>query len=344
MIEARLPPWFKLLTFFFAFGVMVLLFGDGPKIDRVPVAHSLIVTARPVPVPRGNVDIPTALSLKLVEAWEMNSANPELGGISAMHASGPALSFLSDRGALIRLGQSGARRWQGVVGPLPSGCGDMRDRKWRDTESFTTDERSGSIWIGFESHNGLCRIASAAQGGTRRFTPDAMQNWPETGGAEAMTRLKGGAFLIFAERPADSGPTAPLLHFDRDPLDPAARVTAMRYRPPAGYRPVDVAQLPDGRLLVLNRRFELPFAFSAKLSIVTLPKVKAGLTVSGPIIARIEGDGLGENYEALSIDNDGRDLSIWIASDDNFLSIQKTLLLHFVWPGAARLEAEAAPR
>ncbi|MBK7284057.1 MAG: hypothetical protein IPI83_06470 [Sphingomonadales bacterium] len=55
---------------------------------------------------------------------------------------------------------------------------------------------------------------------------------------------------------------APLLHFDRDPVDPHAVVTAMRYgSTPAQYHPVDAAMLPDGRMLIVNRRYAFPAGF-----------------------------------------------------------------------------------
>jgi hypothetical protein len=327
----------NLLIVLFAGGTLILLFGDGPRPERPVRGQSITVTARPLLIPPGNVDIPTALSLKLLDAWELNSKTRSFGGLSGLQASGNSLVFMSDSGAMVRLvrGESD-KNWRGTISALPSECSAGGPKKERDTESIITDPNTGAFWIGFEMRNGVCRIASPEYGGTRFYQPKPMKAWPNTGGAEAMVKLRGGSFLIFAERPLDSGPIADLLLFDRDPTDPTAKVTQMGYRPPTGYRPVDAAQLPDGRILVLNRRFQIPFAFSARLSIIDLPTSIRGKIWGGPIVARFDGDVLGENFEALAIDNDGENLTIWMATDDNYMDIQRTLLLRFIWPGAAR--------
>ncbi len=339
MTSPTLPRWFNLLTAVGSVIALIFIGADTEVPNRRPEATALTVTARHIDVPKGNVDIPTALSLRLTDAWELTSSNAEFGGLSAMYASGGALTFISDHGALTRLGRDTASpRWIGVAGPLPTGCGNMEDKHQRDTESLVMDARTGSMWIGFEHRNGICRIASKANGGTVFVRPTLMRHWRQSGGPEAMVRLRNGGFLVFEEVPKEGGATSSVIHFDRDPADPNAKTTLMRYRPPTGYNPVDAAQLPDGRILVLNRRFALPFNFTNRLSIFSLPKIQAGAVLAGPIIARIDGEGIADNFEALSIDNDGEDLTIWLASDNNFMTIQRSLLLRFIWPGAARVE------
>ncbi len=345
MHSRRRTHLFKILVCLVAGGILILLFGDARKPEMAIRGQALSVTARPLQIPQGNVDIPSALSLKLVDAWELTSKTRSFGALSAMYASGDTLTFMADIGAMVRLtrGKEGDA-WSGTLSPLPEACAAKGRKEERDTESIVTDPRTGSIWIGIEARNGICRLASFDQGGSRFYQPQTMMDWPSTGGPEAMVRLNDGRFLVFAERPPGNGPIADLLLFDRDPVDPAAKVTPMRYEPPTGYRPVDAAELPGGRILVLNRRFQIPFSFSARLSIMDPPTATRGKTWGGPIVARFEGDVLGENLEALAIDNDGENLIIWMASDDNFLDIQRTLLLRFVWPGAARVEQLKKPR
>ena len=340
---------FTLLTLIIAFITVSLLYGDSQKPERPITAERFSISAKRLPLPAGNADIATSLSLRLTDVWDLNSASRTFGGLSALHASGSSLTFMADNSAMIRVMQDGqSRRWTGIVSPLPAACRAVGQKERRDTESMISDRATGTLWIGFEVRNGVCRIASAERGGSRYYNPDSMEKWPQTGGAEAMVRLAKGGFLIFAERPRGNGPVADVVHFDRDPVDPAALVTVMTYRPPSGYRPVDAVELPDGRILVLNRRFQLPFSFSARLSIIDARRVAAGLVLTGPVIARLDGDDLGENFEALALDNDGENLTIWVASDDNFMSYQRTVLLRFIWPGAGRLaaglEGRAKPR
>jgi hypothetical protein len=337
MSERRLSKKFKFIVIAGALGALIFLRGDGEEPDRLPDARSLIVDARPLYVPSGNVDIPTSLSLKLNGAWELKSANSEFGGFSALYVSGPAMTFVSDRGALVRV-QRGEQylRWSGVISALPPGCGEMTSKFDRDTEALAVDSQSGAFWVGFEHRSGICRVASRGQGGTQFRAPPQMKDWYLSKGPEAIVRLRTGGFLVFQEQAKDWTGISQLLYFDRDPVLKGAKVIKMGYRPPTGYLPVDAAQLPDGRLLVLNRRFSLPFNFSNRLSIVEFSRPRAGLVLSGPIVARIDGEGIADNYEGLAVDNDGEDLTIWLVSDNNFLSIQRSLLLRFIWPGAAK--------
>jgi hypothetical protein len=122
--------------------------------------------------------------------------------------------------------------------------------------------------------------------------------------------------------------------FDGDPAVPGTRATQFRYRPPAGYRVTDSAFLPDGRLLVLNRRFTLLGAFRVVLTIVRLPeRVTEGMMVTGEEIARFEPPVVTDNYEALSVTREEGRTILWIASDDNYFSLQRTLLLRFAFEG-----------
>ncbi len=316
---------------------LILIIFDGNKSHKLPQPHSIAIAATALPLPTGNADIPSALSLRMTNLWVLNAKSADFGGISALQASGGFLSMVSDTSAFVRVAQAGDLKiWRGAVSLPPQGCGTSANPEERDIESIATDGETGTFWLGFEHRNGICRVASASEGGVRFRALPEMANWPKGSGPEAMARLRGGAFLIFAERPRGNGPMGDMLYVDRDPTDPAAQVTVMRYRPPTGYRPVDAAQLPDGRVLVLNRRFEIPFRFSAQLSIIEKPEPKAGQIVAGPILARFEGEELAENFEGLAIDDDGESLTIWLVADDNFMSIQKTVLVRMVWPNVAR--------
>jgi hypothetical protein len=324
---------------------LVYWFENGTKSDALLEPQSVRITAAPLPLPKGNADIPSALSLRITHVWDLSAPSPDFGGFSALQVSGGFLTLLSDTAALVRIAQGDKLKlWRGAITLPPAECGIKAIAEERDIESITTDPKTGTLWLGFEHRNGVCRIASPEQGGIRFRALPEMERWPKSGGPEAMARLSDGAFLIFSERPRGNGPVGDMLYVDRDPTDPEAKVTSMRYRPPTGYRPVDAAQLPDGRVLVLNRRFQFPFQFSSRLSIIDKPEPKEGQIVGGPILARFDGKALGENFEGLAIDDDGESLTLWLVADDNFMPIQRTLLMRMVWPKVARLETNLKPR
>lgn len=302
-----------------AFAPLLLIAGAAQLPPEPLYAGALLVTATPLAASTFALSRDPALRFR--GGWALSGDRKAFGGLSALIATNRQLHFVSDAGTMITLQLARSTRWRGVIAPIAKGCSSGGGKLDNDSESLAADA-TGQIWIGFEGFNRLCRINGQA---AQRVAPRAMRNWPITGGAEAMARRSDGSFLVFAEVAPDAAPGTPLLWFDRDPLDPRVRVIEMRYLAPPGFRPVDAAMLDDGRMLVLNRRFALPFSFSAQLSLVPRFAPRAGLTVSGRTIARLDQPGVAENYEALAVDGN----RIWIASDDNFLAIQRTILLRF---------------
>lgn len=73
------------------------------------------------------------------------------------------------------------------------------------------------------------------------------------------------------------------------------------YRPPEGYDPSDATELPDGRIVVLNRRFALPFCWSAVLTVIDLRGVKAGQVVAGREIAQFAAPLTVDNFEGMAV-------------------------------------------
>lgn len=125
------------------------------------------------------------------------------------------------------------------------------------------DARTGTVWIGFEYRNLICRIDGA--GRAQAYAPPAMALWPKLGGPEAMLRRADGSFLALRAVPIGriSG-AAPPFRSRSGGGTPHAVVTAMRYEAPAQYHPVDAAMPPRARTPVVNRRYAFPLDFSAR--------------------------------------------------------------------------------
>ncbi|RZM05829.1 MAG: esterase-like activity of phytase family protein, partial [Sphingomonas sp.] len=168
--------------------------------------------------------------------------------------------------------------------------------------------------------------------GERMAAPAMMRRWRTAGGPESFARLADGRFVAISESP----PRGKRL---RDgivwPGDPTARQASFRfgYRPAPGYDPSDLTQLPDGRLLVLERALGLPFRWYARLVLVDARAVRPGAVVTGRTIARLAPPLLTDNYEGVAATREGGATIVWLLSDDNELFLQRTLLLKF------RLEA-----
>ena len=185
------------------------------------------------------------------------------------------------------------------------------------------------MWVAFERSNVVWRYRRDTLVTFAAAAPDAMKGWSANSGSEAMVRLDDGRFLIVSERMRGGG-TSDALLFDGDPAIAGTAVTHLKYRPPAGYRITDAAVLPGGGLLFLNRRWGYLDGFSAKLTLLAEPKLEDGAEIAGVEIARIGSPLISDNFEALSVEQEGGKTILWIASDDNFLALQRTLLLKFV--------------
>jgi len=93
-----------------------------------------------------------------------------------------------------------------------------------------------------------------------------------------------------------------------------------------------MAQLPDGRIVVLNRTLEPPLhLFRVIVSIIEPFAIKPGGHVHSRVIARFDPPLVTDNYEALAITTEHGVPIFWIMSDDNYMDFQRTYLLKFAF-------------
>lgn len=308
--------------------VLILLGTFAPPSLRKDPAVPAVSLLRFEPIPL-NADRPGESrigALRYLGGWAVSSNDFRFGGLSAWHVDGNGALGVSDAGWLFRFPlPSGTGQGALAVGWLRQGpAGEGSDKENRDAESLAV--AGGRAWIGFEQANSVWRYRLGDWRAEASAAPAAMAKWDENRGSEAMVRFPNGRFLVFAEGP---GGDSEAQLFDRDPAEAGARSVALRYRPPAGYRVTDAALLPDGRLLTLNRHINLLRGFSAKLTIVEAPAIWAGALLAGREIAALEGPFAQGNLEALSVAQERGRTIVWLASDDNYNPLQRTVLLKF---------------
>lgn len=268
--------------------------------------------------------------LTYLGGWQLTSDNPAFGGLSSLNVEGNRVTALSDAGGLVqfRIGRFGHIS-QARIFPVPAGCGGSREKTGRDTESFAHDPASGRWWLGFEWRNVICRTNEDFGKGERVIQPPEMSRWSHTKGAETLLRLRIGRFLVIAEGAPGGGPIRPAILFGGDPTNPRTLRSKLGYLPPEGFSPTDATELPDGRILILNRGFT-PFSlFTACLTIVDPGTIRMGAVVRGRVIARFQSPAISENFEGIASGTENGRTVVWLISDDNFASWQRTLLLKF---------------
>jgi hypothetical protein len=271
----------------------------------------------------------------------LSSRDPAFGGFSAMLVKGDRFTLLSDGGNLVRFRMGADWRPSDIVfGDLPGGPSTGARKAERDAEAMAADPVTGAILVAFEGANTIWRYDPVFRTADRHVAPAAMAKWPSAGGAESMARLRSGAFVVLSEAQAPKGRDDARvgLVFAGDPTANPKPRGRFAYVPPPRYDPTDVAELPDGRLLVLNRRLSLAGLFTAKLTVIDLRGAKSGALVHGREIASFAAPALHDNFEALAVTHENAETILWIASDDNSQFWEQSLLLKF------RLDLPAEPR
>ncbi len=285
-------------------------------------------------------------ALTFLNAWELRSDNSNFGGISALVVTNEKRFLaVSDAGTLIGFTLGHTKRMEdSFIADLPGAFGENIDYRDRDSEGMAYDPASGRIWISYEARHAIRRLSPSIGriDGIKRLT--FTNGWKANGGVEAIARLPDGRFVIFAEthqRP-DGSNSAYL--YSGDPIEAGSQATPFGYRAPKGYRPTDATTLPDGRLLILNRRIGLPDGFSAKLAILDPADIETDKAIALNVIATLASPLLVDNMEGLAITQEDGRIIVWIMSDDNFTALQRTILMKFALnlPNK-KPEAETAP-
>lgn len=275
----------------------------------------------------------------------LTSPDPAFGGFSSLHvAPGHRVTLLSDGGNIVQF--TLPADWQPrriAFGDLPAGPGTGWSKIERDSESMSVDPEDGSIVAGFENSNMLWRYTPDLRHALGAASPRAMAEWPGNEGAESFTFLPkagwgGGAITIGEQDPWPKGKGRAAIRFTGDPVREPNRGYRFSYVPPAHFDPSDMAVLPDGRLIVLNRRFELPFTFTNTLVVIDRAAIRPGAVVRGREIATLAPPLIHENFEGIAATREGGRTILWLVCDDNQSVLQRSLLLKF------RLDAPGDPK
>lgn len=296
------------------------LFGPHPDIAATAVALD------PADPARGRVG-----ALVYLGGIALSSHDPAFGGFSSLHVAGDRFTLLSDGGNIVRFRLDPA--WQ-IHDPqfaeLPDGPEQGWQKQDRDSESMSVDPRTGAIWVGFETANAFWRYDAGFRRAQAHVAPPVMRDWPINQGPEAMTLLPGSGMATIAETVPWNGHRGRAgVIFTGDPSVNPRHGFRFDYIPPHGYDVTDMAVLPDGRWLVLTRRFAR-LAFSSALVLVDPHRLQAGAVLRGRVLATLAAPLIHDNFEGVAVTREGGATIVWLVSDDNQLEpLQRSLLLKF---------------
>lgn len=290
------------------------------------------IAATVIPLDTDDPARETAGRLRYQGGLHLTSSDKRMGGLSGMRflADGRLLA-ITDAGDWLTLTLTErADRLTGVamlaITRQPGRDGrPLRAKSDADAEALELDT-DGTPYVAYERDHRVIRFPIGEDRPRAVPFPDA--GWlgalPPNAGLEAIARL-GDAWLFLAEEP---GPASPQNGVLLARSAPAAAYGRLTYTAPPGFKPTDAAALDDDHALILNRRYSPMMGVAAALTLVAVDRTK--LTIGPPeTLAELRAPMSVDNMEALAIRRVGPRTFIYMASDDNFSPLQRTLLMKF---------------
>lgn len=221
--------------------------------------------------------------------------------------------------------------------------GPVSGKRWGDSESIT-EGANGRWLVGFERKHRIWSYAPGFAGPAAAFdAPAALSNAPTNGGLESLASWPDGRLLALTENQKTvRGTVAGFLLAD-------GRWSSLEWAPSgSGFLPSDATALPNGDLLVLERRWSAmaPATLKARILRVASGALKAGAVLRGEMLAELAAPLVIDNFEGITaFDDPARPgaTQIVIVSDDNFNRVQRSLMLWFELPDAGEAASPAPP-
>lgn len=270
---------------------------------------------------------------------EIKSDTPGFGGISGLRISGDGARLLAvtDEGNWItadlvyendRL--TGLKNIE--IHPLLDAAGKpFRGKGQGDAEAITLQQAGkpeGPAYVSFERDH---RVLFYPQGLNGRASilpiPPAARKMPENGGMEAFTRRADGKFLGISEELQDENGHLQGWLFSE------TGASGVSLRRQDIFSPTDMEFLPDGDLLLLERRYTALGGPGMQIRRIKGDMIKPGAVLDGEVLINLNSRYGIDNFEGLSARvTSAGEVLIYIVSDNNFNRLQKNLLLVFKLP------------
>jgi hypothetical protein len=301
-------------------------------------AAPIAITATPVDLDSENPANTKVGPLRYLGGLVLKSGDERFGGLSGLVVGDDGrLVAVSDRGYWFEatLERDATGRLVGLANarysPMLNEAGGAVQTHWLTGDAEALQRDGNDLVVAFERRHRLWRYD--ARGDLARARPrpvplpDVVTRLPRNGGIEALAVLGPGRLLAIGEEPLDGREDAPV---NTGWIVGPDGVVSVNY-PNTSWRPTDAARLPNGDLLVLERRFFLIAGFASRIKRIPATAIVAGGMLDGEVIARLEPPLLSDNFEGIAIVAGPGPLRIYLLSDDNFRFLQRTLLLEFAW-------------
>lgn len=292
-----------------------------------PQAEIVRIVSERVPLDEANPARLEIGQMRYAGGWVLTSNSEAFGGFSGLviQPEQKHLIAISDKGDWLETefdAHAGSIAELGSMQPYF----DDPDLAKVDRDSESVISWDSGLAVSFEFNHRVEWIAKPGEVG--KPLPAAQHAdfsaWGGNSGTEAMVRLSNGDLLLFSERGKNVAGELRAILANETSASPLA------FKPPHNFAPTDAALLPDGDVLVLLRRFSLVDGVAAKIVRIDQSSIKVGGTIVGAELLHLPPRLTVDNMEGLDIVQlNDETVRLIMISDDNFLPVQRTLLLMF---------------
>jgi hypothetical protein len=325
------------------FGMAVPIAAEAGKPDILTLEDGAIdITATPIQSFAGGSETRFG-KLDWRGGLKLTSGSKYFGGFSglAVFDKGRALVTVSDAGFWLTARMSyGNGRLAGVssarIGSIRALSGKRLERRRdRDAEAIGLLSSSGlstKLVIGFENNARVGRFELGPEGLSSPSAyldlPKAMQALRSNTGVESIAHLGSGPlagnFVSFAERRTDEAGRRIGWIFS------GSGSRTIKLAPIGNYDISDIAAMPDGGLLVLERRFRWSEGIRIRIRRLSPKALQASTPMPGETIFEAGSGTALDNMEGISVHRSSAgETIVTLISDDNFNFFQSTVLLQF---------------
>lgn len=290
------------------------------------------VQATPVALQESDASVERVGPLQFRGGFVLRSPEPRFGGLSDLVVSpdGAWLAAIGDEGSAFTAGLAYARDGR-LTGLGPASLAALKDTAGQplrgkgnqDAESLAR-LADGSFAVGFEGWHRLWRYSPSLDVPARALpAPPGLEEAPANEGLETLVGLADGRLLALTEGLMSGGAVQGWLRSD-------AGWRRLGYRVSGALRPSGGCSLPSGDVVVLERNYTPETGVVVGLRRIPIASIVPGAVLGGETLARLARPLSVDNFEGLACRQSAAgETLLYLLSDDNFSSRQRTLLMMF---------------
>lgn len=278
--------------------------------------------------------------LQFIGGLELSSDNDLLGAMSAIRVAGDRTTFIgvADTGHWYsgRIERDNDGQLSGIssfqIAPILNDKGEHTAEKW-DLDAEGLVIKGAYVYVSFERNSRIdgYALSNPMQSAAITSLPIHIpkREFRDNGGLEAIARSRSdgplkGAIVTVSERSVNEQGNLFAAVID----GPEKGVFFVKRDPP--FNITDADFLPNGDLLLLERRFNIARGLGMRIRRIDVSTIKKGATVDGDVLMDVGAGYQIDNMEGMSVTtNDQGEVFITLISDDNHSFLQRNLMLEF---------------